>query len=216
MSVFRKAAEFLGLVDDETEDYPLEDGYLEDSEYGSDSEYLDEPAGGRARPGRDREFDTHERPAARADRSSRGVDRGERIDSASGSVTVVRPSGRMQPAPVATGSTVATRSTPTPTPAVRPIPTTPPHVHVFEPRSFNDAQEIGDRVKAGQPVIVNLQSNDRELQRRLIDFASGLCYALNGTMSKVADHVFLLTPIDVDVPDDEVERLSARGLYRAR
>jgi cell division inhibitor SepF len=202
MSVFRKAAEFLGLVDDETQDYPLDDGYLEDSEYGTDVEYLDEPAAGRARPGRGRAGEMHERG-----------ERGERIESSSGAVTVVRPSGPLQPAPVQAANT---RAMPTPTPAVRPIPTTPQQVHVFEPRSFNDAQEIGDRVKAGQPVIVNLQANDRELQRRLIDFASGLCYALNGTMSKVADHVFLLTPLDVDVSDDEVERLSARGLYRAR
>jgi len=211
MSVFRKAAEFLGLVDDEAADYPLDEEYLESSEYGAESEYADEPGAGRGRAARDRELE-HERVGAR----ERGTERTERIDSASGSVTVVRPSGRMQPAPVSGGAAVVTRSAPTPTPAVRPIPTTQQHVHVFEPRSFNDAQEIGDRVKAGQPVIVNLQGNDRELQRRLIDFASGLCYALNGTMSKVADHVFLLTPIDVDVSDDEVERLSARGLYRAR
>jgi cell division inhibitor SepF len=97
---------------------------------------------------------------------------------------------------------------------VRPVPAAA-NVHVIEPRSFNDAQEIGDRLKSGQPVIMNLQANDRELQRRLIDFASGLCYALSGTMSKAADQVFLLTPANVDVSAAEVERLSARGLYRA-
>ena len=88
-------------------------------------------------------------------------------------------------------------------------------VHVMEPKGFNDAQEVGDRLKAGQPVILNLQGVDRDLQRRLIDFSSGLAYALSGTMSKAADQVFLLTPSNVEVSEEEKERLQARGLYRA-
>ena len=94
-----------------------------------------------------------------------------------------------------------------------PMPTT--RVHVMDPRGFNDAQEVGDRLKNGQPVILNLQGVDRDLQRRLIDFSSGLAYALSGTMSKAADQVFLLTPSNVEVSDEEKERLQARGLYRA-
>ena len=88
-------------------------------------------------------------------------------------------------------------------------------VHVMDPKGFNDAQEVGDRLKNGQPVILNLQGVDRDLQRRLIDFSSGLAYALNGTMSKAADQVFLLTPSNVEVSEEEKERLQARGLYRA-
>jgi cell division inhibitor SepF len=98
--------------------------------------------------------------------------------------------------------------------AVRPIPMPATRVHVMDPKGFNDAQEVGDRLKNGQPVILNLQGVDRDLQRRLIDFASGLAYALNGTMSKAADQVFLLTPSNVEVSDEEKERLQARGLYR--
>ncbi len=90
----------------------------------------------------------------------------------------------------------------------------PAKVHVVEPRSFNDAQDVGDRLKTGTPVILNLQGLDKELQRRLIDFSSGLCYATAGTMSKAADQVFLLTPPNVEVTDDEKERLRDRGLYR--
>ena len=85
---------------------------------------------------------------------------------------------------------------------------------MVEPKAFNDAQEIGDRLRSATPVIVNLQGLDRDLQRRLIDFASGLCYALAGTMSKVGDQVFLLTPPNVEVSDDEKDRLRDRGLYR--
>ena len=78
---------------------------------------------------------------------------------------------------------------------VRPIaPVASPRVHLVAPTGFNDAKEIGDRLKGSQPVIVNLQGVDRELCRRLIDFASGLTYGLGGQMEKVADQVFLLTP----------------------
>lgn len=97
---------------------------------------------------------------------------------------------------------------------VRPVPMPATRVHVMEPKGFNDAQEVGDRLKAGQPVILNLQGVERDLQRRLIDFSSGLAYALNGTMSKAADQVFLLTPSNVEVSEEEKERLQARGLYR--
>ena len=92
-------------------------------------------------------------------------------------------------------------------------PTTAARVHVVEPQGFNDAQEIGDRLKANQPVIMNLQGVPRELQRRLIDFSSGLAYGVGGAMSRVADQVFLLTPTNVEVSQEEKERLQARGLY---
>ncbi|MBM3676028.1 MAG: cell division protein SepF [Actinobacteria bacterium] len=101
------------------------------------------------------------------------------------------------------------------TSTIRPVPATSARVHVVEPHGFNDAQEVGDRLKADQPVIVNLQGLGRDLQRRLIDFASGLTYAVGGTMARVADQVFLLTPSDVEVSQEEKERLQARGLYRA-
>ena len=107
-------------------------------------------------------------------------------------------------------------STPRPS-VVRTMPSasTAARVHVVEPRGFNDAQEVGDRLKANQPVILNLQGLDRDLQRRLIDFSSGLAYALGGSMSRVADQVFLLTPSNVEVSQEEKERLQARGLFRA-
>ena len=88
-------------------------------------------------------------------------------------------------------------------------------VHVVAPGKFADAQEIGDRYKNGQPVIVNLQVADRELARRMIDFCSGVTYALGGSMDKVADQVFLLTPSNVEVSAEEKRRLQERGLYRS-
>jgi len=88
-------------------------------------------------------------------------------------------------------------------------------VHVVVPVGFNDAQEIGDKLKANQPVIVNLQGVDRDLSRRLIDFSSGLTYGLGGAMERVAEQVFLLTPSNVEVSPEEKRRLQERGLYRA-
>ncbi|MGH9094466.1 MAG: cell division protein SepF, partial [Acidimicrobiales bacterium] len=105
----------------------------------------------------------------------------------------------------------------TPRPAVvRPItPMQSAKVYTVAPTRFSDAQEIGDHFKSGQPVIVNLQTGDRELSRRMIDFCSGVTYALAGSMDKVADQVFLLTPTNVEVSAEEKRRLQERGLYRS-
>jgi len=84
-------------------------------------------------------------------------------------------------------------------------------VHLVLPRSFNDAQQIADRFKQGMPVILNLQGSDAELSKRLIDFTSGLTYALNGGMQRVADKVFLLTPRNVEVSAEQRAQLLERG-----
>src|SRR3954468_18795756 len=84
-------------------------------------------------------------------------------------------------------------------------------VHLVLPRSFNDAQQIADKFKAGIPVILNLQGCDAELSKRLIDFTSGLTYALDGGMQRVADKVFLLTPRNVEVSAEERAKLLERG-----
>ena len=84
-------------------------------------------------------------------------------------------------------------------------------VHLVVPRSFNDAQQIADKFKETVPVILNLQTTDQELSKRLIDFASGLTYALNGGMQRVADKVFLLTPRNVEVSAEERAKLLERG-----
>ena len=92
-----------------------------------------------------------------------------------------------------------------------PLPTASVQVHLVIPRSFNDAQQIADKFKDSIPVILNLQGSDQDLSKRLIDFASGLTYALNGGMQRVADKVFLLTPRNVEVSAAERARLLERG-----
>jgi cell division inhibitor SepF len=84
-------------------------------------------------------------------------------------------------------------------------------VHLVLPRSFNDAQQIADKFKEAIPVILNLQSSDQELSKRLIDFSSGLTYALDGGMQRIADKVFLLTPRNVEVSAEERAKLLERG-----
>jgi cell division inhibitor SepF len=87
----------------------------------------------------------------------------------------------------------------------------PATVHLVVPRSFNDAQQIADKFKESIPVILNLQGSDQDLSKRLIDFASGLTYALDGGMQRVADKVFLLTPRNVEVSAEERARWLERG-----
>lgn len=98
--------------------------------------------------------------------------------------------------------------------AVRPIPVSAAKPHVVIPADFNDAQQLGDRFKNSQPVIINLQGADLDLARRVIDFASGLCYGLGGQMERVASQVYLLTPDDVEVSDEDRRRITERGLGR--
>jgi cell division inhibitor SepF len=101
--------------------------------------------------------------------------------------------------------------------SIRSIPTaveTPQvRVHLVMPKNFNDAQIIADKFKTDIPVILNLQSSETELAKRLIDFASGLTYALDGGMQRVADKVFLLTPKNVEVSAEERQRLLEKGFF---
>ena len=94
-------------------------------------------------------------------------------------------------------------------------PARPPRVevHLVIPKNFNDAQQIADKFKVDIPVIINLQGSDTELAKRLIDFCSGLTYALDGGMQRVADKVFLLTPRNVEVSAEERARLIEKGFF---
>ena len=75
-----------------------------------------------------------------------------------------------------------------------PAPSLNTEPHTVRPRRFDEAQEVADKFKDGLPVIMNLESTERDVARRLIDFASGICYALDGSMEKVATGVYLLKP----------------------
>ena len=86
-------------------------------------------------------------------------------------------------------------------------------VHFVAPKSFNDVQDVADKFKQTIPVILNLQGTDTDLSKRLIDFCSGLTYALDGGMQRIADKVFLLTPRNVEVSAEERARLVEKGFF---
>src|SRR6187397_1030120 len=86
-------------------------------------------------------------------------------------------------------------------------------MHVVTPSSFNDAQQVADEFKRSKPVIINLQSTDRELSKRLIDFSSGMTYALGGGMQRISQGIFLLTPENVEVSAEEKARLLEGGFF---
>ena len=211
-SMWRRAMVYLGLQDDDELDYGGE--YETYGDYGDPAE---EPqaarprreAGGEAPDGRvSRDSGTvRTRPSETEYATDYGAEYGAPAEPA--------------PAPApAPPRAAAPREEPSGMSAPRPSvvrtigPTTAARVHVVEPQGFNDAQEVGDRLKANQPVILNLQGLPRELQRRLIDFSSGLAYAVAGNMQRVANQVFLLTPSNVEVSQEEKERLQARGLFQ--
>jgi cell division inhibitor SepF len=95
-------------------------------------------------------------------------------------------------------------------PNLRSISTTPMRMHIVEPKSFNDAQQIGDKFKSGIPVIINLQQTEKDVAKRIVDFSSGLVYALNGAITTIAQRVFLITPRNVEIGPEEKKRLQER------
>lgn len=95
------------------------------------------------------------------------------------------------------------------TPTVRPMRPSSARPTVLQPESFDNAKEIADRFKADQPVLMDLAGLDRDLSRRLIDFASGICYALGGHMERVRAGGYLLTPAEVEVSEEDKRRLAA-------
>jgi cell division inhibitor SepF len=86
-------------------------------------------------------------------------------------------------------------------------------VHFVAPKSFNDVQDVADKFKNTIPVILNLQGTDTDLAKRLIDFSSGLTYALDGGMQRIADKVFLLTPRNVEVSAEQRAELVEKGFF---
>lgn len=96
---------------------------------------------------------------------------------------------------------------------LQPVPESTARVHVVEPKSFNDAEQIGLKFKNDTPVIVNLQNIDHELAKRLIDFVSGLTYGLDGGIQRVAEMVFLLTPANVEVSAEDRKWMREKGFF---
>jgi cell division inhibitor SepF len=185
---WRRALEYFGLVEG---DY-IEEGEYDEGDTGSERT-LDDTAVAPREPvrssrGRGREDDIDdifgdEEPARRG-----------RIRAVDDTAEEPRPRRGRRRAPAGNGGGVAS-------------------MHVVTPRTFNDAQQVADEFKRSKPVIINLQSTDRELSKRLIDFSSGMTYALGGGMQRIAQGIFLLTPEDVEVSAEEKARILEGGFF---
>jgi cell division inhibitor SepF len=188
---WRRALEYFGLVEG---DYVEEGEYYDDADTGTQRAIDDtavaprEAVGSSRRRGREDDIDDifgDEEPASRRSRA-RAVDETE---------DEPRPRRGRRRAPTGgNGGSVAS-------------------MHVVTPRSFNDAQQVADEFKRSKPVIINLQGTDRELSKRLIDFSSGMTYALGGGMQRIAQGIFLLTPENVEVSAEEKARLLEGGFF---
>ena len=125
--------------------------------------------------------------------------------------SAVRRMGRSQPQPRSSEEALPGTETMVRTIPQRSHPTSA--IHRAEPKRFNEARELGDKFKDGVPVIMNLQGTEDSIARRLVDFASGLVFALDGKIELAATRVYLLTPRDMEVSAEERERLREGGFY---
>jgi cell division inhibitor SepF len=181
MSLWKRAMDYLGLgPDDAYDDYDMPPVEPERPVRASRGGY--EPDVRTTRPPRGGSYGYEDDPQVRpvSPRSAPGRDL-DPVPSRPRPVSPPDDSG-IVPRPARQGS------------AVRAVPANSGEPYTVRPRRFDQAQEVADKFKEGLPVIMNLEASERDVSRRLIDFASGLCYGLNGSMEKVATGVYLLKP----------------------
>ncbi len=94
-------------------------------------------------------------------------------------------------------------------------PSRPDETEIIPARTLSDAQTLADHIRAGRPVVLDLRDTESAMVRRLVDFSSGLTYALDGRMVKIAKGVILVTPAGTVIPVQEQRRLADLGLYTA-
>ncbi len=181
MSLWKRTMDYLGLGPDDAYD---------------DYDVYDEPDPDPRQPRPPREPDPR---GAEPDPAVRTVSARPSFPSRDFDVTTTRRSGGNGRADDSGVQVRPAQPTPAPQPesqpALRSVPGGSMEPHTVRPRRFDQAQEVADKFKEGQPVIMNIEGTDRAVARRLIDFASGICYALDGTMEKVATGVYLLKPV---------------------
>ena len=223
-SMWRKAMLYLGLgPDDEYDDFDVTGEHQRAAaprpvvrRAASDAQHDPEPSGSvRTLPPSAADDDLNGHDVGRTNGHDNGrsphAARADRLGGES-HLEVARSSSRRSFSAERASDRLSDRSASGRSAVVRPLPTgVGSKPFVVGPTSFNDAQEVADKFKINVPVILNLQGVERDLARRIIDFASGLCYGLGGQMERVATQVYLLTPSDVEVSPEERRRLHERG-----
>lgn len=91
--------------------------------------------------------------------------------------------------------------------------TTQLKVVLVKPDRFENASEIADQLKDKRTVVLNLESTNKDVARRLVDFLSGVAYANNGQMKRVANSTFIITPYNVDIMGDLLDELESNGVF---
>lgn len=87
------------------------------------------------------------------------------------------------------------------------------NVVITEPKSFDEVQSITDNLKNRRPVVVNLEKADQDLAKRVVDFVSGATYALNGSLQKVGNGIFLFVPSNMGIASELKEQIQERGAF---
>ncbi len=183
MGLMQRVKVMLGLADE------FDDEYYEDDEFYDEDDAEAEPV-----------RQPYESPYGSEPASVRRVTREPDLERARGVARIRSVRNAPEPAAASDEATAAQAA-----PQVM--------IHTVEPRAYTEAQSIADKFKAGQPVIMNLTMTDPDLAKRIIDFASGLTYGLDGGLQKVSERVFMLTPANVDVSAADRARLRDRGLF---
>ncbi len=243
MSTFRKAAVWLGLAEEEDDRDYEERGYQErsyrssrpgrdhdrDHRYSTSDRYADgfdddeveeERPVPRSRPERDRS----ERAGRLSERVSSvraDLDREEddRIERGSSVRSITRPSVAPEQSSAMTYSTrenLALAPQPVHQPQVqhRPIEDEQRYqITTLHPTTYREARTIGEHFRDGVPVIINLTEMDESDARRLVDFAAGLAFGLRGTIERVTNRVFLLSPANVQVTAEDKAKIAEGGFF---
>ncbi|EHR51905.1 hypothetical protein SacmaDRAFT_3692 [Saccharomonospora marina XMU15] len=202
MSALQKLKAYFGMVPAEDDyDYEYDDrrgGYSDDDYDGYGERSYKETQPRRPRP-RYHVMDEFDDPEPPPPRTRRRVEASE--PPVHGSLAVDR-----QPDPVA-------RLRPASEPARQPARDPLSRIITLHPTSYVEAREIGEAYRDGTPVIINLTEMENADAKRLVDFAAGLAFALRGSMDKVTNKVFLLSPPDVDVTAEDRRRIAEGGLF---
>ncbi|TCT14954.1 cell division inhibitor SepF [Natranaerovirga pectinivora] len=85
-------------------------------------------------------------------------------------------------------------------------------VIVIHPESYDEAQDICDHIRSKRPVVINLETMERDTAQRIMDFISGACYSLNGNLQRVTNNIFIIAPDNVDIAGDFKEELKTNGI----
>lgn len=229
MSALRKAGVWLGLIEDEGD--ALEERELAPpvsrertrrdaarryaDDYPEDDDDYPEAAGGgaadstRARP-------TERVPMRRPERTER-TDRRERAEDRSNVRSITRePIGRESNVSHLTRDNLALAPRPVPEPAPAPEPERRYQITTLHPTTYREARTIGEHFREGTPVIMNLTEMDEADARRLVDFGAGLAFGLRGTMERVTNRVFLLSPANVQVTAEDKAKIAEGEFFRNR